>query len=153
MTQYNTLNIKLSNSQLKIKIKSRIKNGINAILNLSSSLIRSSNDETNFPHKLLLIDTQVSKICEAFANGSSANKKFLKTQLSKIVQLGGFVFGPPVTTIKETTSLVNLITNSFKKELKSTGTKTFNNNILKDAELHIIGKKIKKEFHQLWVQE
>ena len=33
----------------------------------------NSNDETNFPHKLLLTDTQVSEIHEAFTNGSSAN--------------------------------------------------------------------------------
>ena len=58
MTQYNTLNVKLSNSQL-IKSKSAIKNGIEEILNLSSNLIGNSNDETNFTHKLLLNDTQV----------------------------------------------------------------------------------------------
>ena len=78
MTQYNTLNVKLSNSQLN-KLKSAIKNGTEVTLNLSSNLIRNSNDETNFPHKLLLTDTQVSKICKAFANGLSANIKFSKT--------------------------------------------------------------------------
>ena len=85
MTQYNTLNVKLSNSQLN-KLK----------------LIGSSNDETNFQHKLLLTDTQVSKIRQAFANGSSANITFSKTQLFEIVQLGGFipipsVFGSPIS--------------------------------------------------------
>ena len=45
---------------------------------LSSNLIGNSNDETNFIHKLSLNDTQVSKICEAFANGSSANIKYSK---------------------------------------------------------------------------
>ena len=63
-------------------------------LNLSSNLIGNINDETNFPYKLLLTDTQVSKICKAFANGSSANIKFSKTQLSKI-QSGGFMFSLP----------------------------------------------------------
>ena len=52
-------------------------------------MIGSSNDETDFPHKLLLANTQVLKIRKAFANGSSANTKFSKTPLSKIVQLGG----------------------------------------------------------------
>ena len=61
MTQYNTLNVKLSNSQLN-KLKPAIKNGTEVTLNLSSNLIGTSNDETNFPHKLLLTDTQVSKI-------------------------------------------------------------------------------------------
>ena len=47
-------------------------------------MIGNSNDETNFPHKLLLTDTQVSKILKAFANDSSANIKFSKTHLSKM---------------------------------------------------------------------
>ena len=47
MTQYNTLNVKLSNSQLN-KLKSGIKTGIELTLNLSSNLIGNSNDETNF---------------------------------------------------------------------------------------------------------
>ena len=88
MTQYNMLNVKLSNSQLN-KLKSAIKNGTEVTLNLSSNFIGNSNDETNFPHKLLLTDTQVSKTRNAFANVSSANIKFSKTWLSKIVQLGG----------------------------------------------------------------
>ena len=78
MTQYNTSNVKLSNSQLN-KLKSAIKSGTEVTLNLSSNLIENSNDETNFPHKLLLTDKQVSKIRKAFANGSSANIKFSKT--------------------------------------------------------------------------
>ena len=85
MTHYNTLNVKLFNSQLN-KLKSGIKNGTEVALNLSSNLIANSNDETNFPHKLLLTNTQVSKICKGFANSSSTNIKFLKTQLSKIIQ-------------------------------------------------------------------
>ena len=50
MTQYNTLNVKLSNSQPN-KLKSAIKNETEVTLNLSSNLIGISNDETNFPHK------------------------------------------------------------------------------------------------------
>ena len=49
----------------------------------------NSNDEINFSHKLLSTNTQVSKIRERFANGSLANIKFSKTQLPKMVQLGG----------------------------------------------------------------
>ena len=59
-------------------------------------MIGNSNDETNFPHKLLLTDTQVSKICKAFSNGLSSNVKFSKTQLSKIVQLGGVLHSIPI---------------------------------------------------------
>ena len=50
--------------------------------------MESSNDETNFQHKLSLTDTQVSKLRKTFANGSSANIKCSKTQLFKIVQSG-----------------------------------------------------------------
>ena len=89
MTQYNMLNIKLSNSQLN-KLKSLIKNGTEVTLNLSSKLIGSSNVETSFPHKMLLTNTQVSKIHEAFANSSSPNIKFSKTHLPKMIELGGF---------------------------------------------------------------
>ena len=45
----------------------------------------------NFPHKLLLTNSQVSRLCKAFANGSSANLKLSKTQLHKIGQSGGFL--------------------------------------------------------------
>ena len=56
MAQYNTLNVKLSNSQL-ITSKYGIKNGTEVTLNLSPNLTRNSNDETNFAPKLLLTDT------------------------------------------------------------------------------------------------
>ena len=87
MTQYNTLNVKLSNSQLN-KLKSAIKNATEVTLNLPWNLIGSSKDETNFQHKLLLTNIQVSRIRKAFANGSLANIRFSKTQLSKMIQSG-----------------------------------------------------------------
>ena len=65
----------MSNSQLNM-LKSAIKNRTEVTLNLSSNLVGNSNDETNFPQKLLLTDTQISKICKAFTNGSSAKIKF-----------------------------------------------------------------------------
>ena len=56
MTQYNSLNVKLSNSQLD-KLKSAIKNETEVVLRLSSNMI--GDNETNFPHKLLLTNRQV----------------------------------------------------------------------------------------------
>ena len=53
MTQYNTLNVKLPNSQLN-KLKSGIKNGTEVTLKISSNVVDDSNDENNFRHKLLL---------------------------------------------------------------------------------------------------
>ena len=90
MTQYNTLNVKFSNSQLN-RLKSGIKNDTQVTLSLSSNAVSDSINETYFQHKLLLTKTQVSKICKAFANNSSANIALSKTQLSKMVQLGEFL--------------------------------------------------------------
>ena len=78
MTQYNTLNIKMSNLQLN-KLKSGITNGTEVPLNPASNMIGDSNDKTNFPHRLLLTNIQVSKICKTFANGSSVHIKLSKT--------------------------------------------------------------------------
>ena len=68
MTQYNMLNVKLSNSQLN-KLKFAIKNGTGLTLNLLSNIIGDFNDENNFPHKLLLTNTKVSRLRKAFSNG------------------------------------------------------------------------------------
>ena len=59
MTQYNSLNVKLSNSQLS-KRKSAVKNENDVVLRLSSSMVGNSNDNTNFPHELLLTNRQVA---------------------------------------------------------------------------------------------
>ena len=48
-------------------------------------MIGNSYDETNFPHKLLLTNRQVTNLRESFANNLSANINLSKTQLSKIV--------------------------------------------------------------------
>ena len=69
MIQYNTLYVKLSNSQLT-----------EVTLKLSSNVVGDSNDENNFPHKLLLTNTQVSRLRKALANNSSANTKLSKIQ-------------------------------------------------------------------------
>ena len=72
MTQYNSLNIKLSNSQLK-KLKSAIKNETKLVLRLSSNMI--DDNETNFPHKLFLTSRQVSNLLKASANHLSTDIK------------------------------------------------------------------------------
>ena len=54
-------------------------------------MIGDSKDKTNFPHKLLLTDRHVSDTCKAFSNNSSVDIKFPKTQLSKMIQSGGFL--------------------------------------------------------------
>ena len=83
MTQYNSLNVKLSNSQLN-KFKSAIKNENDVVLRLSSNMI--GDNEANLPHKILPTNRQVSNLHKAFANSSSADIKLSKTQLSRIIQ-------------------------------------------------------------------
>ena len=70
-------------------------------MKLSSNVVGHSNDENNFQHKLLLTNTQVLKLREAFANGSSAHIKLSKTQVHKIGQSGvflGILLGPILKT-------------------------------------------------------
>ena len=74
MTQYNSLNVKLSNSQLN-KLKSAIKNESEVVLRLSSNMTGNSHDETNFPHQLLLNNRQVANLRKAFKKFLSADIK------------------------------------------------------------------------------
>ena len=62
MTQYNSLNVKLSNTQLN-KSKLAVKNKTEVMLRLSSNMTGNSNDETNFRLKLLLTNIQVANLC------------------------------------------------------------------------------------------
>ena len=58
-------------------------------------------NETNFPHKLLLTNRQVANLRKAFANYLSTDIKLSKTQLSKMMQSGGFIgrlLGPLLKT-------------------------------------------------------
>ena len=84
MTQYNSLNVKLSISQLN-KLNSFVKNKSEVVLRLSSNMIGSSNDKTNFPHELLLINRQIANLRKAFANNLSTDIKLSKARLSKMI--------------------------------------------------------------------
>ena len=64
------------------KLKSAIKNETDVILRLPSKTIGNSDDETNFPHKLLLTNRQVANLCKAFANHTSTDIKLPNTQLT-----------------------------------------------------------------------
>ena len=100
MTQYNNLNVKLSNSQLD-KLKSSIKTETDVVLRLSSNMVGNSGNNTNFPHELLLTNRQVANLRKAFANHLSTDIKFSKAQLSKMIQSCGFLgrlLGPLLKT-------------------------------------------------------
>ena len=72
MTQHNSLNVKLSISQLS-KLKSSIKNETDVVLRISSNMVGNSNDNTNF------------------TKNTSTDIILSKTQLSKMTQSGGFL--------------------------------------------------------------
>ena len=114
MIQYNILNVKLSNSQLN-KWKSAIKNESEAVLRLSSNMI--GGDESNFPHKLLLINRQVANLRKAFANYLSTDIKLSKPQLSKMIQSGGFLGRLLGTLLKTGLSLIKNVIKPLAKSV------------------------------------
>ena len=165
MTQYNNLYVTLSNSQL-IKLKSELKNVTQVTLRLSSSVFVNSNDKTaNFPQKLSLTNTQVSKPCKTFASGLLANMKLSKTQLFKMIQLRGLSLTPfsLLGSIRPVKIIIS-IANSDAIELKNKDLmKEIENkdvgDLLVDTELNILGEKklmllvkmLKKKFQQFQV--
>ena len=78
------MDVELPNSRLN-KLKSAIKNETDQVLRLSLNMIGNSDDETNFPDKLLLTNSQVANLRKAFANYLSTDIKLSKTQLSKMI--------------------------------------------------------------------
>ena len=113
-------------------------------------MIGISNDKTNFSHKLLLKDTQVSKIGKAFAKGSSANTKFSKTRSSKMRQPGEYL----TYTTEIMTGLNNLVEfqfkelNSYKTESSNTDTKKLNKINSIAARIYLIDKTLKENLVQ-----
>ena len=98
MTQYNSLNVTLSNSQLN-KLKSEMKNETEVVLRWSSNMI--GDNKTNLSHKLLLTIRQVADLRKASVNYLSTDIKLSKTQLSKKIQSGEFLgrlLGPLLKT-------------------------------------------------------
>ena len=156
MTQYNSLKIKLSNSQLN-KLKSAIKNETDVVLRKSSGMVGNSNDNTNFLDKLLLTDRQVANICKAFANNLSTDVKFSKTQLLKMSQSGGSLgnllskLASPLMKVAMPlaknvlaplglTAAMSAIDESIKKKMLGSGTTTL---IISNDEMNDIIKIVK----------
>ena len=90
MTQYNNSNVKPSNSQLN-KLKSAIKNETEVVLRLSSNKIGNSDDETNFPHELLLTNRQIANIRKVPANNLATEIQLSRARLSNMIQSGVFL--------------------------------------------------------------
>ena len=110
-----------SDSNLKLnKSKSRIKNNTEVTLKLSWNVVGDSNDETHFPHKLLLTNTLVLRNRKAFSNNSSAYTKLSKTQLYKMGQSGGLL-GRLLGPLQKTDLMKNVLKQLGKSVLISLG--------------------------------
>ena len=86
MAEYNTVNAKLSNSQLS-ELKSAVKNKQGTTLRMNARMF----NENNFPHELLLTTRQTTKLRNAIENSMPTDIKLSKAQVSKIIQSGGFL--------------------------------------------------------------
>ena len=86
MVEYNTVNAKLSDSQLN-NLKNAVKNNDGTTLRLNIRMFSAN----NLPHELLLTTRQTTKLRIATENNMSTDIKLFKAQISKIIQSGGFL--------------------------------------------------------------
>ena len=86
MVEYNKVNVKLSDTQLK-KLKAAVKHESRATLRISLKMFNGN----NLPHELLLTTGQKTKVRNVFNNNMSTDLKLFKAQISKIVQSGVFL--------------------------------------------------------------
>ena len=86
MVEYNKVNVKLSDTQLK-KLKNSVKNKTGTTLRINLKMF----NENNLPHELLLTTRQKPKVRSAFINNMSTDIKLSKAQTTKIIQSGGFL--------------------------------------------------------------
>ena len=86
MAEYNKVNVKLSDTQLK-KLKNVVKTKTETTLRISFKIFNGN----NLPHELLLTTRQKAKVRNAFNNNRSTDLKLSKAQVSKIIQSGGFL--------------------------------------------------------------
>ena len=86
MVEYNTVNAKLSDSQLN-KLKSATKNKQRITLRMNARIFNGN----NLPHELLLTTRRTTKLRNAIENNISTDIKLPKAQISKIIHSGGFL--------------------------------------------------------------
>ena len=77
MVEYNTINAKLSNSQLN-KLKSAVKNKKRTTLRMNATMFNGN----NLPHELLLTTRQTTKLRNAIEDNMSTDIKVSKAQIS-----------------------------------------------------------------------
>ena len=86
MVEYSTVNIKLSDTQLK-RLKDTVKDNTGATLRVNLRMINGN----KLPHELLMTERQKTKLRNAFNNNTSTDIKLCKAQITKIIQSGGFL--------------------------------------------------------------
>ena len=86
MVEYSKVNVKLSDTQLKI-LKTAAKNKTGTTLRMNFKMF----DGNDLPHELLLITRQKTKLRNAFNNNMSTDLKLSRAQISNIIQSGGFL--------------------------------------------------------------
>ena len=86
MVEYNTVNAKLSNSQLN-ELKYAVKNRQGRNLRMNTRMLSAN----NLSHELLLTTSQTTEVGNAIENNMSTDIKLSKAQISKIIQSGGFL--------------------------------------------------------------
>ena len=80
-------------------------------------MIGNSNNKINFPYELLLTNRQIVNLRKAFANNSSTDMKLSKTQLSKMIQSGGFIGGLLGPLLKAGLLLIKHVIKSLAKSV------------------------------------
>ena len=86
MVEYNTINAKLSNSQLN-KLKNAVRNRQETTLRMNARMFNGN----NLPHELLLTTRQTTELRNSIENNMSTDIKLSKTQISKTIPSEGFL--------------------------------------------------------------
>ena len=120
MAQYNALNVQLPNSQLN-KLKFGIKNGTWVTSKSSSNVVGDSNDETNFPHKFLLTNTQVSrsvKLLHMFLHKIRQSGEYLGRPLGPLPKTGLLLMEIVLRTLAESVLILIKTISTIKNKAK-----------------------------------
>ena len=84
MVEYERLNLKLSNQQIK-KLKEAVKSNNGTTLRIGNKIF----NKADLLHELYLTQTQINRLREKVQNNMSTDIKLSKAQINKIIKSGG----------------------------------------------------------------
>ena len=84
MVEYERVNLKLSNQQIK-KIKEAVKSSSGTTLRIGNKNF----NKADLLHELFLTQTQINKLREKVENNMSTDIKLSKSQINKLIKEGG----------------------------------------------------------------